>query len=177
MRVIGGTAKNKKLISGYDTVRPTSDRIKETLFNVLENIQGTYFLDLFSGTGNIGIEAISRGAASVCFVEKSFNLCKTIKENLRLTGFEQKGRVFKREVNKNLFSFFKNRCFVFDIIFADPPYEKGTVRKIFDIIDFDIVPKDGIFVLQHSVREKVNNRAKREIQIGDTLLSFYERNT
>lgn len=177
MRVIGGKAKNKKLISGYDNVRPTSDRIKETLFNLLGNIKGTYFLDLFAGTGNIGIEAISRGTASVCFVEKSFNLCKTIKENLRLTCFEQKGRVFNKEVNKNLFSFFKNKCFIFDVIFADPPYEKGIVKKIFDIIDFDIVPKDGIFVLQHSVREKVNNKAIREVQIGDTLLSFYERNT
>ena len=176
MRVIGGVAKRKKLVSCKGSVRPTTDRIKETLFNLLGDIEGKHFLDLFAGTGSIGIEAASRGASSVYFVEKSYSLCKIIKENLILTGFKQKGNVFQKELKKNLFKTFKDKGICFDIIFADPPYEKGIVKELFNIIDFDIIEEGGFFVLQHSIREKGVISPKREVKIGDTLLSFYERN-
>lgn len=175
MRIIGGIAKKRKLISPKESARPTSDRIKETLFDVLGNIEGKTFLDLFAGTGNVGIEAISRGAFLVYFVEKSHRICKLIKKNLKLTGFERKAKVLEKEVTKNLFKVFKGRGSIFDIVFADPPYEKGIVKKIFNNFDFGILTEDGIFVLQHSVREETDDRAKRVVRIGDTLLSFFER--
>ena len=106
MRIIGGTAKKKKLLSRTDIVRPTSDIIKETLFNLVGDIEGAYFLDLFAGTGNVGIEALSRGAASVIFVEKSYELCRIINKNLKITEFVGRGKVVKKEVKRNLFKSF-----------------------------------------------------------------------
>ncbi len=139
------------------------------------DINETNFLDLFAGTGNIGIEAISRGCSSVYFVESSSIHCNIIKENLILTGFEKKGKVIRKMVKKGLFKVFKENGFHFDIIFADPPYEVGIVQKILDTIDFDILADGGIYVLQHSIRENAGNKAKKEVRIGDTLLSFYGR--
>lgn len=175
MRIIGGTAKKRKLLSRSDIVRPTSDRIKETLFNILGDIKEAYFLDLYAGTGNIGIEALSRGASHTFFVENSFDLCKIIKENLQITGFRQNGRVLKRKVTKNLFNTFLNKCLIFDVVFADPPYEEGIIKDLFRCIDFNIVAKDGLFVVQHSIRETPRFRARRTIKIGDTVLSFYDK--
>ncbi len=175
MRIIGGIAKKKKLISSASSVRPTSDRIKETLFNLLGDIKETNFLDLFAGTGNIGIEAISRGASFAYFVEKSSGLCNIIKENLRATAFEQKGTVLQKEVNKNLLHLFRKKDIFFNTIFADPPYEKGMVKKLFDLIELELLTEHGCFVLQHSLREKSELKPDRVIKIGDTLLSFFER--
>ena len=174
MRIIGGIAKKKKLISPISSVRPTSDRIKETLFNLLGDIKETIFLDLFAGTGNIGIEAISRGASSAYFVEKSSGLCNIIKKNLRATAFEQKGTVLNREVKKSLFHLFRKKDIFFNTIFADPPYEKGMVKKLFSFIELNLLTEDGYFVLQHSLREKPDLEPVRVIKIGDTLLSFFD---
>ncbi|TET17859.1 MAG: 16S rRNA (guanine(966)-N(2))-methyltransferase RsmD [Candidatus Cloacimonadota bacterium] len=174
MRVIGGSAKKQKLITGYETVRPTSDTIKETLFNLLGDLKQTYFLDLFAGTGNIGIEALSRGAASAIFVEKSVSLCKIIRQNLKLTHFDEKSSVLRREVTKSLFENFLDKCFIFDIVFADPPYEKGMIKKLFECFDNSIISNDGVLIVQHSIREKPLRKPSRELKIGDTNLSFFE---
>lgn len=175
MRVIGGSAKKRKLVSGYDAVRPTSDTIKETLFNLLGDLRGAYFLDLFAGTGSVGIEALSRGAESCIFVERSNDLSKVIKENIRITGFQEKGHVLRKDVNKKLFQDFLDKCFIFDVVFADPPYEKGMIKQFFDTIDMSIIANGGILVVQHSVREKTKWKPYKETKIGDTVLSLFER--
>jgi len=175
MRIIGGDAKRKRLISYNDIARPTASRIKETLFNLVGNVKGLYFLDLYAGTGNIGIEAISRGAEAVCFVEKAPELCKIIRKNLKTTGFEERGRIFRHQVTGSLFKLFKKKLFIFDIVFADPPYESGQISRLMNCIDFSIIDREGIFVVQHSVREKIKKRANRVVKIGDTLLSIFER--
>jgi 16S rRNA (guanine966-N2)-methyltransferase len=175
MRIIGGTAKKKKLLSRTDVVRPTSDIIKETLFNLLGDLEGSYFLDLYAGTGNVGIEALSRGAASVIFVEKSYELCRIIHKNLKITDFVQRGKVVKKEVKKSIFKSFLNKCLIFDVIFADPPYEKGIVKHLLKCFDFNLLAKDGLFVIQHSTREYPKIKSTKAVTVGDSVLSVFEK--
>ncbi|MBR1743627.1 MAG: 16S rRNA (guanine(966)-N(2))-methyltransferase RsmD [Lachnospiraceae bacterium] len=127
MRVIAGSAKRKSLVcpSGKDT-RPTTDRIKETLFNMLqpEISSDTRFLDLFSGSGGIGIEALSRGAKRCIFVERGREALRCIRKNLENTGFSEKAQVLSMDVMQAL-KYLSGREEPFDIIFLDPPYEAG----------------------------------------------------
>jgi 16S rRNA (guanine966-N2)-methyltransferase len=174
MRIIGGLAKKKKLISIKGTIRPTSDRIKETLFNLLNDIEGSIFLDLFAGTGNIGIEALSRGASRVFFVEKSTSLCNIILENLRITNFEDRATILRKDVFQDLFTFLKKKDLSFHTIFADPPYERGMVKRVFKIFDPLILKRNGIFALQHSIREYPQLESARTVKIGDTAISLFE---
>ena len=121
MRVIAGTARRLRLVTpeGNDT-RPTQDRIKETLFNMIQNqVPGAVFIDLFAGSGGIGIEALSRGAVRAVFVENNVNAYKCILENLKTTHFEQQATVLKQDVVLGLRSIKEKEA---DIIFIDPPY-------------------------------------------------------
>lgn len=130
MRVIAGTAKRLplKTVKGLDT-RPTTDRIKETLFNMIQNqLYDIRFLDLFAGSGAIGIEALSRGAGSAVFVEKSFAAVQCIKENLTFTKLEERAVLLKTDVMTALSSLEKDGPF--GIIFMDPPYEQGLEEKV-----------------------------------------------
>ncbi len=130
MRVIAGKAKRIPLVTppGDDT-RPTTDRIKETLFNILQDeLYGCRFLDLFAGSGGIGIEAISRGAELAVFVEKEKNALKCIRQNLEKTRLSDQGSVIQTDVIAYLSRFAGDDPF--DIIFADPPYRKGFEERI-----------------------------------------------
>lgn len=121
MRVIAGTARRLRLVTpeGNDT-RPTQDRIKETLFNMIQNqVPGAVFIDLFAGSGGIGIEALSRGAVRAVFVENNVNAYKCILENLKTTHFEEQSTVLKQDVVLGLRSIKEKEA---DIIFIDPPY-------------------------------------------------------
>lgn len=135
MRVIAGKAKRLKLktVKG-DEVRPTTDRIKETLFNILQpKLYGCTFLDLFSGSGAIGIEALSRGAKSVIFVEKEKEALSCIRENLKTTKLEADARVIFLEVTKAL-ALLKRENLKFDLIFLDPPYDCLLEQKILECL-------------------------------------------
>jgi len=121
MRVIAGTARRLRLVTpeGNDT-RPTQDRIKETLFNMIQNqVPGAVFIDLFAGSGGIGIEALSRGAVRAVFVENNVNAYKCILENLKTTHFEEQATALKQDVVLGLRSIKEKEA---DIIFIDPPY-------------------------------------------------------
>ncbi len=121
MRVIAGTARRLRLVTpeGNDT-RPTQDRIKETLFNMIQNqVPGAVFIDLFAGSGGIGIEALSRGAVKAIFVENNVNAYKCIMQNLKTTHFEEQATVLKQDVVLGLRSIKEKEA---DIIFIDPPY-------------------------------------------------------
>ncbi|HIR26351.1 MAG TPA: 16S rRNA (guanine(966)-N(2))-methyltransferase RsmD [Candidatus Choladousia intestinigallinarum] len=134
MRVIAGTARRLplKTIEGRDT-RPTTDRIKETLFNILQNeIYGCRFLDLFSGSGAIGIEALSRGAAGAVFVEQKKEAAACIRENLKFTRLEEGGEVLVCDVLDGL-SRLEGRD-PFQIIFMDPPYGLGQERRVLEYL-------------------------------------------
>ena len=130
MRVIAGSAKSLRLktLDGLDT-RPTTDRIKETLFNIIgPSVYGSVFLDLFSGSGGIGIEALSRGAKEAVFVENNPKAMRYIKDNLKFTRLEHKAATITGDVMNALYQLEGEK--VFDIIFMDPPYDRGLEHKV-----------------------------------------------
>lgn len=161
MRIITGSAKGMRLVApkGLDT-RPTGDRIKESLFNILgNNIIGKNVLDLFAGTGNLGIEALSRGAKSATFID--FATDKFIKENLKRARLEEKAKVFKGDVFRVL-NRLKNE--IYDIIFIDPPYHKGLSQKTMEILNSSTFFSDnGIIVLESGVDEEFPEYDRLEI--------------
>jgi len=133
MRVIAGTARSLPLKTpAGEGTRPTTDRIKETLFNMLQGyMSGCVFLDLFAGSGGIGIEAISRGGKKSYFIENNAEAVKCIQENLRFTKFEEKAVILKQDVISGLNNIFEKEV---DVVFMDPPYgqdlEKQTLLKL-----------------------------------------------
>ena len=130
MRIIAGTARSLplKTVEGMDT-RPTTDRIKETLFNMLQyDVPGCYFLDLFAGSGQIGLEALSRGAAYAVFVEHNRKAAKCIEDNIAFTKFTKESRLLTADVISGLHSL--EGKYTFDIIFMDPPYGQGLEEEV-----------------------------------------------
>lgn len=128
MRIIAGTARSLplKTIEGMDT-RPTTDRIKETLFNMLQNdVPGCYFLDLFAGSGQIGLEAVSRGARYAVFVENNKKACACIEDNIHFTKFDRETKLLQSDVISAIRSM--EGKYRFDVIFMDPPYRLSLIH-------------------------------------------------
>jgi RNA methyltransferase, RsmD family len=134
MRVITGSARGMKLetLKGEDITRPTSQMIKEAMFSAVQfYIAGARVLDIFSGSGQLGIEALSRGALNCAFVDQSREACDIIKTNLKKTGLFQQARVSTGDAVRYL-EYCKD---VFDIVFVDPPYGGGTLEKILPLLE------------------------------------------
>ena len=148
VRVISGSMRGKKLVSPPDErVRPTLDRVKENIFNMIAfNVPGALVLDLFSGSGALGIEALSRGADSVVFVDKSEESLFVTKENLRLTSFSDKAEC----VNKSFDDYLKICDKKFDLIFLDPPYADGLLDEAISLIYEKKLLKDGGLIICES---------------------------
>jgi len=144
MRVITGAARGRKLNEPKDMeIRPTTDMVKEAMFSIVQfDIEGRRVLDLFAGTGQLGIEALSRGARSATFVDESNEAIKLVRSNLehcKLTG----------EVVRENASTFLGHCGKFDLIFLDPPYESGLMDTVLrKIIQFDILSEGGIIICE-----------------------------
>ena len=154
MRVVAGSAKSLKLktIDGMET-RPTQDRIKETLFNMIQyDIPGCMFLDLFSGSGGIGIEALSRGAKGAYFVEKAKPALKCIRENLKYTKLENKAQVMAMDVNSAIRKL-ETMNETFDYIFMDPPYKKGFEDEVLSLLDTSSICTEDTVVIVESSRD------------------------
>ena len=171
MRVISGTARGKKLnsLEGLET-RPTLDRVKEAVFNILQfNIKEANVLDLFSGSGALGIEALSRGANEAVFCDNSNKAIKIIKDNLEATRLINKAEILNKdyiEVLKKLSKESKK----FDIIFLDPPYKTDYVIKSINyILEHKILAEDGIIVVETDDKNKIieieNNK---DLEVYDT---------
>ena len=148
MRVIAGIARSVPLITprGLET-RPTSDQIKETLFNMLQGYtEGANFLDLYAGSGQIGIEALSRGAEFAAFVEKSDEAVKCIKANIDKTKFADKSMILKLEVLSGIrtLELEKKR---FDIVFLDPPYNQGLEQGILTALVGSAILNDEVIIM------------------------------
>lgn len=152
MRVIAGTARRLLLETpaGMET-RPTQDRIKETLFNIIQDeIYNSSFLDLFAGSGGIGIEALSRGAALCTFVDDSKKSVECIKRNLEHTHLADKGKVAAGDVYMTIGRLSGQR---FDIIFMDPPYNNEYERRVLDALRCsDIADEDTLIIIEASLR-------------------------
>ncbi len=150
MRVIAGTARSLRLKTpvGLDT-RPTADRIKETLFNMLQPyLPDSVFVDLFSGSGGIGIEAISRGARHAYFVENNKNALACISDNLKFTRFTERATVLKQDVMSALYGIHENFA---DVIFMDPPYGEGCERQVLAALkELTFVTEETLIVIEAS---------------------------
>ena len=178
MRVIAGAAKGRKLqtIEGLST-RPTTDRIKETLFNIIAfDLPESRFLDLFAGSGAIGIEALSRGATQVVFVEYNPQCQQVIQENLMYTKLDKQGRVLGLEVPKALVQLAKEEA-MFDIIFLDPPYEAELIEPtLAQIVQNGLLEKDGYIIVERSTQIPLASipglRILREKEYRTTVMTF-----
>ncbi len=179
MRIIQGTLKGRRLATpkGSQT-RPTSDRIKESIFDILgSEIEGKSVLDLYAGTGNLGIEALSRGAKKIVFVEKGRQALQLITKNLSRCGMTGWAEILPKDVLRAV-GILKRRGECFDLIFIDPPYERGLVQKtLLKLKSQMIYHEDSILVIQHDRREPLAESLNEFIlvhqrKIGDTLLSF-----
>jgi len=189
MRIIAGHYRGRNLKNPPDLrTRPTSDRLRETLFNVLTPRidETTRFLDLCAGTGAIGIEALSRGADFATFVDKSRKSCGLIEANLDLLSIPEDqtevvmsdAEEYLRRLNKN-----GNGENGFDIVYFDPPYqsEYRPVLDQFALTDSKILRSEGILIVEHHHKNELPDliwdlRRWRILKQGDTALSFYERN-
>lgn len=169
MRVISGKARGKKLISleGMNT-RPTLDRVKEALFNIIQfDIVDKNILDLFAGSGAIGIEAISRGARSVTFCDNSKDAIRIINTNIKETRSSEQSTVLNKDYISAL-KYLAEKNEKFDIIYLDPPYKTDFANiAIKHIIDLNLLSKDGIIILETDDTNKEEELNKQGIEIFD----------
>jgi 16S rRNA (guanine966-N2)-methyltransferase len=182
MRVIGGERKGRRLIVPKgQAVRPTAARVKESLFNILpHDFTGMRVLDLFAGTGNLSIEALSRGAVKAVLVDASARSATAIRENLRRLGLTARTEIWVAPAARALKTLAK-RGEKFDMIFLDPPYDQGLLESSLKVLaKGDLLYPSGTVVAEHSTREAVNSRYQSLVlndqrRYGDTLLSFFTR--
>ena len=181
MRVIGGAAKGRRLRAPKGpAVRPTADRVKESLFNILpRDFSGARVLDLFAGSGNLSIEALSRGAAYAVLIDSSARSAAVIRENLQRLGFAAQTEVWMAPVARALRSLARRKE-IFDYIFLDPPYDQELAGPTLEIIDqCGLLRATGTLVIEHSAREALTQafgtlQLHDQRRYGDTRLSFYE---
>ena len=179
MRVITGSARGVQLKTpeGMKT-RPTTDRVKEAMFSIIHfDIPGAKVLDLFGGTGQLGIEALSRGAASATFVDQSDAACRLIKENLRRTKFENAGKVVRGDYLEYL-----SHCREqYDIILLDPPYAEVFLENALKrITEIDILRTGGIIVAERPLGKELSweipgYSRSRDYKYGKTLITIYKK--
>jgi 16S rRNA (guanine966-N2)-methyltransferase len=186
MRIISGTYRGRVLKSpSGNKTRPTSDRLRETLFNVLQTKidSATRFLDLCAGTGAIGIEALSRGAGFATFVDKSRRACALVEENLDLLEVpENQTEIFQSSADDFLRRQDGNSE-GWDIVFFDPPYQEDYSKVLYLIADDEakMLNDDGIFIAEHHAKNVLPDavgelRRWRILKQGETNLSFFEKN-
>ncbi|MBN2438583.1 MAG: 16S rRNA (guanine(966)-N(2))-methyltransferase RsmD [Deltaproteobacteria bacterium] len=182
MKIIGGDARGRPIrLPGKCRIRPTADRVKKSLFDILHPVTEKSFLDLFAGSGNVGLEALSRGARFSIFVEKDLHLVKAIGVCLSQLGFSERAEVIALDARRGL-EYLVQRGILFDIIFADPPYDQDSVRQTLQWLGKgNLLTENGIVVIQHSVREKLEGSRVQRLVIadhrryGDTMLSFLHK--
>jgi 16S rRNA (guanine(966)-N(2))-methyltransferase RsmD len=186
MRIIAGKFRSRKLASlKDDEIRPTSDRLRETLFNVLtagnpSALEGSVWLDLFAGTGAVGIEALSRGAAMVYFVDSSKDAVELIRRNLHPFDIARKFQVLQHKAERAILALDRQQLRP-DFIFLDPPYAlRDAYRNVLEALGNAAVSEKTLVIAEH---EKKNDLAEkygelqriRKLQQGDAALSFYRR--
>jgi len=179
MRIISGTSKGRKLVTPRNrSLRPTADRVKESIFNILRGeIEEKQVLDLFAGTGNLGIEALSRGARKVVFVEKGRHALGLIQKNLAQFGLEGRSEVLPIDANRAI-GILKQRGETFDLILMDPPYERGLIEKtLLKLSLYPVYHRDSLLVIEHHRRETLAPilhgwNLIRQRQMGETVISF-----
>lgn len=179
MRIISGTARGRKLKEpqGMDT-RPTTDKVKESLFNIIQfELEGRRVLDLFAGTGQLGLEALSRGAEHCTFVDQRREAVGLVRDNVKLCGFTDCARVVQEES----LSFLSACREKYDVVFLDPPYNSGLLEKSLNFLtQFDILREHGIIVCESGAEwmlppVEAPYEAGREYRYGQIKLTVCRR--
>ena len=179
MRVITGTARGRRLgeLTGKDT-RPTTDRVKEGLFNVIQfDIEGRRVLDLFAGTGQLGIECLSRGAAHCTFVDQRKDAVKLVRENLEATELTDRAKV----VQGDSLSFLSGTREKYHLIFLDPPYDANLLETTLNrIVGLDILAENGIIICESRVNQDLPElpnpyRKSRDYKYGKIKVTLYRK--
>jgi 16S rRNA (guanine(966)-N(2))-methyltransferase RsmD len=175
MRIITGSARGRKLITlEGENVRPTPDRVKEALFNIIQfDIEGRNVLDLFAGSGQIGLEALSRGAAQATFVDASKDSIGVVTKNVESSGLAEHARI----VNMDFSSFLAQKNNHFDIAFLDPPYRTGILQRALPLT-VEVMNKGGTIICEHPSDEELPETAGdfvrgRSYRYGKIILTLY----
>ena len=180
MRVIAGFLGGRrfKAPGGRDT-RPTSDRVRESLFMALEPLQGQWVVDLFAGSGALGIEALSRGATRVDFVEREAAARRVLEENLEALGLVERSRVWALELPRGL-ERLRGELARADLVLADPPYGGGPAREVLEALGRQGILQPGArLVLEHHAKDEVPESSGRLVRVrarryGETMVSTYQ---
>ncbi|OGW38071.1 MAG: 16S rRNA (guanine(966)-N(2))-methyltransferase RsmD [Nitrospirae bacterium RBG_13_39_12] len=187
MKISGGLEKGRqtatkrlfsKLLKGRE-LRPTTSKVREALFDIImKKIEGAVFVDLYAGTGTVGLEALSRGASKAIFVEPDDLLVKTIKKNIDEFGFQKRAFVFKGKAYEFLVRSSEEKD-SFDIFFLDPPYHSKEIDKILPIIgEKRLLKEGGIVIVENYFKKEMPEKAsnlmkKKSYRYGDTMLTIY----
>ncbi len=180
MRVIAGKSKGLKLTApATQKVRPATDKVKEALFNILGDIEGVQVLDLFAGTGSVGIEALSREAAHCTFVESDRHIASFIKKNLEHCHLNTFATILTTSVPAAL-SYLARKKNRFDLVFVDPPYDRRYVNLSLSLLEkFALISQKGLIVVEHSPREIPQSTESLKIiderQYGQTFVTFLKK--
>ncbi len=176
MRIIGGKFKGRVVkFPKSNLVRPTTDKVKESLFNYLIHsidFEDIFVLDLYAGSGSLGLEALSRGAAEVHFVEKDYNVSRVLKENISSLNADENCKIYRMDAVR----FSRMKCeHKYQIILADPPFFKNEIHKVVEnVLSNRILDDDGLMLVERSIQTKAedeeNFKCKAFKRIGDSLI-------
>ena len=176
MRIISGYLKGRRLCTFKgSSIRPTSDARREALFNIIgSDVKQKIVLDLFAGTGALGLEALSRGASSIVFIDNSKNALGLIKKNINLCGVKEQVNIIKWDITKNLNCL---KHLIFDLIFIDPPYNKNLIEpSLINLHNASCLNADAFIIIEHSKTEPLPQNDHfclfDERKYGKTKLSF-----
>jgi 16S rRNA (guanine966-N2)-methyltransferase len=183
LRIISGSARGRRLLAPKNSlIRPTADRVKESLFNILSVLIAGYddcrALDIFAGTGNLGIEALSRGAANAVFIDSHKESVALVIKNLRMLGFADKGRVIERDAISALRSLEKREA-PFRLVFIDPPYRQGLAERVLEYLAVSaMIDENSLVIAEMSSGELLptafDNLTQFDRRVyGDTAIVFF----
>ena len=179
LRIIGGELKGKKLYTIPGTlIRPTADRLRESIFNILSNqVDEAVVLDLFAGTGALGIEALSRGAKFAVFIDYNKAALSVVERNIKSCSFDNRSQIIRWNIVKNL-NCIKSIDLEFDLVFMDPPYNRGIIKPtLLNLHDSGSLGNEACIVVEHSCLEPISETCKEfelidQRKYGEKLISF-----
>lgn len=181
MRIVGGKYRHRQIIYPNDMehTRPTKDRIREAIFSAIGDITNYEALDLYAGSGAMGLEALSRGAKRCAFVDISNTAIKTIKDNISNLKINEQEYLLIKDKDINALKTFKDKGIKFDIVFLDPPYEQGDYQAIIDILIKDNLLSDNYIIVIEANREvtleNIEYSKKRDYHYGEISVFVYWR--
>ena len=181
MRIVGGKYRHRLIIYPDDAnqTRPTKDRVREAIFSALGDITNKRVLDLYAGSGAMGLEALSRGAIHATFVDVSFNAIKVIKDNIANLKIDKNEYEIIKDKDINALESFKNRNIKFDLVILDPPYNEGKYEQIVDILINDNLLNDNAIIVMEANRsiklENIDYQKNKEYHYGEIMVFIYWR--